>query len=257
MSKPPRLLILWLLAVLSPAALIAGEERTLLEKPVRVMTSSSVMIFPEPWHDAPVLARGRALPEAQSERVRAILDRALKKYPMQVLQSHLDAVYVLDELRYYGVTTSGTNSRIRVYLNIGSEKAGYTEAHIEGVFHAEFSSILLRENPEFLDEAAWEALNPPGFKYLGNGVEAVKQKKAGQRLTETLHDQGFLIEYSQSTLENDLNGFAARLFTGDPRLWTIAEKHPKIRRKLELAIEFYQHLDATLDEAFFKGLIKS
>ncbi|GEP43981.1 hypothetical protein BGE01nite_32720 [Brevifollis gellanilyticus] len=168
----------------------------------------------------------------------------------------MKSVFVLGELRYCGVVTSGTNSRTSVYLRIGDEKAGYTDAHIEGVFHAEFSSILLRNHPEFLDKQTWQSLNPPGFKYLGNGVDAVKQGKAGQKMSNTLHAEGFLIEYSRSTQENDFNGFSARLFRGDASVWAIAENHSKIRRKLKLTIGFYQKLDATMDEAFFKGLVK-
>lgn len=95
-----------------------------------------------------------------------------------MLRAGLKAVYVLGGLRCCGVITSGTNSRTTVYLRIGSVKDGYTDAHIEGVFHAEFSSILLRNHAALLDKQAWQSLNPPCFKYLGNGVDAVKQGKA-------------------------------------------------------------------------------
>ncbi len=232
-----------------------ADERVFLEQPVRVVTSPDLAIFSESWRKAPVLASGEVLPDNHIKRAQMILGRALKKYPPQVLQADLKAVYVLAELRYSGVITSGTNSRTSVYLKIGDVKKGFTDAHIEGVFHAEFSSILMRNHTQHLDKDAWNAVNPPGFKYLGNGVDAVRQKTAGTVLREELHEKGFLVEYAQSTLENDLNGLAKMLFNGEAELWAIAAKFPKIQRKLNLTLAFYQKIDASFSEAFFRSLV--
>jgi hypothetical protein len=242
--------------LLLPLVSSAADERVILEAPARVVTSTSPAIFPESWQKAPVWASGEALPEEQFDRVRRILGRALAKYPPQVLREDLKAVYVLAELRYSGVITSGTNSRTSLYLKIGDERKGFTDAHIEGVFHAEFSSILLRKHARYFDQAAWQAVNPPGFAYLGNGVDAVKQKKAGLTLREAMHQAGFLVEYAQSTMENDLNGIAKMLFNGESALWEIAARFPKIRRKLDLTLAFYQKIDPAFIEAFFRKLVR-
>lgn len=225
-----------------------------MEVPVRVTTSAGAAMFPEAWRRPPILASGEVLPETEHARVRAILARALAKYPPAVLETHLKGIHVLAELRYSGVITSGTNSRTCVYLKIGDARRGYTEEHIEGVFHAEFSSILLRNCAGHLDKAAWEAVNPPGFRYLGHGVAAVKQNKAGLVLLEALHERGFLVEYAQSTLENDFNGFAKMLFNGEAALWEVAARHPPVRRKLDRVLAFYQALDADFTEAGFRKL---
>ncbi len=244
-----------LFALLFISSLVHADERVILEKPVRVVTSADPAIFPESWRKAPVLASGEVSPDDQIKRAQMLLERALKKYPPQVLHADLKAVYVLAELRYSGVITSGTNSRTSVYLKIGDVKKGFTDAHIEGVFHAEFSSILLRNHAHGLDKDAWNAVNPPGFKYLGNGVDAVKQKVAATVLRDELHEKGFLVEYAQSTLENDLNGFAKMLFNGEAELWEVAARFPKIRRKLDLTLAFYQKIDASFTEAFFRSLV--
>jgi hypothetical protein len=257
MTIPIRIPLLGLAAgLLLPLVSLVADERVILEAPVRVVTSMSPAIFPESWQKAPVLASGEDLPEAQFDRARKILGRALAKYPPQVLREDLKAVYVLAELRYSGVITSGTNSRTSLYLKIGDERKGFTDAHIEGVFHAEFSSILLRKHARHFDQAAWQAVNPPGFAYLGNGVDAVKQKKAGLTLREAMHQAGFLVEYAQSTMENDLNGIAKMLFNGESALWEIAARFPKIRRKLDLTLDFYQKIDPAFTEAFFRKLVR-
>lgn len=98
-------------------------------------------------------------------------------------------------------------------------------------------------------------MNPAGFKYLGNGVDAVRQKVAGTLLRHELHKKGFLVEYAQSKLENDLNGFAKMLFSGEAELWRVAEAFPRIRRKLDLTLAFYQKIDPAFNLAYFRSLV--
>lgn len=236
------------------ASELVATDRVIIAQPVPVKTSASEEIFPESWRKPPILASGGELPEEQFERVRKVLGPAIKKYPPQVLEKHLKGVYVLSELKYSGVVTSGTNSRTVVYEKIGDVKQGFTDAHVESVFHAEFSSILLRNRRRDFDEPAWNEINPPGFKYLGSGVDAVKQKKAGLTLDEELHKQGFLKQYSQSTLENDFNAFAATIFAGEGVIWRIAGKHPRIQQKLDLTLDFYKGLDPAFTPEYFRGL---
>lgn len=246
----------FLVAVFFSAVLHAAEPvLTLREKPVRVATSSSAGIFPESWRDGKVAASAEALSDVRREEALRMMDAALSKYPAEVLSEHLRTLYLLGELRYRGVITSGTNSRTAVYVKIGPVEKGFTARHNEGVFHAEFSSILIRNRPQFLDQEAWKAAIPPGFSYLGDGVDAVKQGKARTKADSMLNAQGFLSQYSQSTLENDFNGYAARLWTGDAALWQLAKEHSPIQRKLTLVLQFYQQLHDQLDEPFFRNLI--
>ena len=230
---------------------------TLRESPVRVLTGSGADIFPEAWRGGKVQASGEVLPEERREQVLRVMDAALAKYPAEVLREHLQALYLLGELRYRGVITSGTNSKTSVYVKIGPPEKGFTARHNESVFHAEFSSILIRNRPQFLDQTAWKSANPPAFTYLGDGVDAVKQGKARTTLDNTLNARSFLSQYGQSTLENDFNGFASRLWTGDAALWQLASQHPAIQRKLTLILRFYQQLHPKLDEAFFRALVPS
>lgn len=240
------------------ASLHADESAiTLREKPVRVVTSGSAAIFPASWRENKIAASGEVLPDDRREDALRVMDAAWVKYPLEVLREHLRTLYLLGELRYRGVVTSGTNSRTDVYVKIGPVENGFTARHNESVFHAEFSSILIRNRPQFLDQDAWKAANPPGFSYLGDGVEAVKQGKASTRGDDMLNAQGFVSQYSQSTLENDFNGYAARLWTGDAALWQLAKKHPPIHRKLALVLGFYQQIHPTLDAAFFRNISAS
>lgn len=232
-----------------------ADELEVLATPVRVVASSDPQIFPDSWRRAPISATGKALDSSEHDRVMAILEPAISKYPQKVLATHLIVVYLLSDLRYSGVSAAGTNSRDAVYMKIGDEKRGFTAAQIEGVFHTEFSSILLRNLKTQFDATAWEALNPPDFKYsVGDGVGAIKKGKASTRIDESLMSQGFRTQYSQSSLENDFNGFAAALFTGESALWRSAKTYPAIQGKLKLTIDFYSIIDPAFTEEYFRRL---
>lgn len=208
-------------------------------------------IFPAVWRAEPVNANARPLDVAEQPRSRDILEQALAKYPSIVVRRHLRKVYVVSRLEYFGIATGGTNSRTAVYV---ANNGKYRSRSIEEVFHAEFSSILLRNRAKDFDEAAWRAINPPDFAYRGNGVQAIKKGEAGQRLDSELNKAGFVIEYAESSLENDFNAIAGRLFMGDDAFWRVAEQYPKVMAKVDLAIAFYAKLDASFTKEKFLSL---
>lgn len=231
-----------------------AADHVLAEKPVPILTSADPTIFPESWRRAPVAASGAILPPQDFERATTILGRALRKYPRAVLRQNLKAVYVLSRLKYSGIAAGGTNSANVVYVQIGEKRMGYTDAQIEGVFHAEFSSILLRNFRRDFDAKGWGKINPPDFHYSGNGVEAVRHHQANGGDGEALYRRGFLHLYSESAIEEDFNAFAAVLFSGDPGRWQVATDHPKLHAKLGLALDFFARIDPTFTPAYFRRL---
>ena len=232
-------------------------EHELLSMPMRVVTSSGSDLFPESWRDAPIRATGQALDDSQFERVSIILKRGFSKYPEEFLKEHLKKVYVLSALRYSGVSAAGTNSRTAVYLKVGEVNDGFTDTFVEDTFHAELSSILLRNRAMVFDAEAWHKLNPDDFEYSNVlGVGAIKAGKASLQSNKNLHALGFRNQYAQSSLENDFNDYAGALFTGDKMLWELAETHAAIRGKLTLTIAFYHRLDPSWTEEMFRMFVR-
>lgn len=158
---------------------------------------------------------------------------------------------MVGRLEYSGVPTGGTNSRNAVHV---VSKAKYSSAQIEKNFHAEFSSILLRNFPSRLDQDAWQKINPPDFSYRGSGVQAIRNRQASLSLSDALHQEGFVNEYAKASLEEDFNSQAGRLFTGDAGLWSAIAKYPKVQAKADLAVAFYGKLDASFTKEFFLSL---
>ncbi len=237
-------LVLLTAALFAVGLPVAGGTEVILDQ-------ATPDIFPESWRGSPIHAEAELLPKDQREPLKALIQKALAAYPARVLKAHLEKVYVLGQIRYSGVVAGGTNSRTAVYV-VSNER--YSEARFVGNFHAEFSSILLRNHPEYLDVAAWEAQNPEGFAYLGSGVQAVKESQFSLHLKDELHEQGFLHQYAQASVQEDFNAIAARLWTGDRGLWRAVERFPRIKAKTDLAIAFYTQLHPRLTFDFFHAL---
>lgn len=242
-------IVLGLVAVLS--GVVPATAKGKADHSVIVVDRADDSIFPESWLKDPVSASAVALPEAERDGCRQLIEAELAKYPAAVLEKNLTRVHLLARLHYYGVATGGTRSARVVYV---VKNGRIPPALFVNNFHAEFSSILLRNHRKAFDEAAWQAANPSGFAYRGSGVAAVKDGLASTKLSEERHAEGFLNDYAKASLEEDFNSFAGRLFTGDPALWEAIGRFPKIADKAEVAMAFYASIDSAFSRGFFEGL---
>ncbi len=230
--------------------------KVIQESPVWIVTSSDPRIFPKRWRSAPFNAQAEMLQEHEVERSRNILNKAIEKYPYLVLKMNLGLICILHRLEFSEITASGTNSRRHVYIANRGLNRGFTDSWVEGTFHAEFSSILLRNFFRYFDKESWERVNQNSFKYGKSGVEAIKRNEGRKTFDASLHEEGFLYEYAKSTLENDFNSIAAQLFLGDVRYWQIVGQYPRIKEKTDLVIAFYHNIDPEFDESFFRSIAK-
>ena len=68
---------------------------------------------------------------------------------------------------------------------------------------------------------------------------------AGRWPTEWTLKQGFLYEYGMSSIENDVNSYAAFAFTHPAELRALAARWPDgVGRKRRVVLDFYRALDA-------------
>ncbi len=139
----------------------------------------------------------------------------------------------------YGKQYGASNNLTGLYITSTGEKNGFSDMFLSARFHSEFSSILMR-NYKF-SEVEWVKLNPGNFAYSGNGVEVLGQDNL-LGYTNELLDKGFLVAYSKSSLENDVNIIASWLFTQPQQLKNFCMVHEKIKLKTELAVKFYKSI---------------
>ncbi|MBL7731113.1 MAG: hypothetical protein JNM88_08045 [Chitinophagaceae bacterium] len=223
---------------------------------ISIQFSYSLSVFPPSWQAAPVNAGGVQIDNNEVRRSLEITIRALNKYPQNALRYDLRTIYFLKSMKFFGVGYGGTNSTNAVYLTNNGVAMGFTELYMEQTFHHEYSSILYRNHPGWFDDKAWQANNPPGFIYNDpeNGVGAIRNNASSQDLDSGFCKKGFLTEYSQSSLENDLNTFAQNLFSPSEGFWKLVDKYPLINRKVKVLVKFYNRLDPAFTEAYFRKL---
>lgn len=256
-----------LLLVLRPF-LAAGQDENLIDFPAGGQS------LPAAWRQAPISAKVLPLASQHREYASKLIQRALSKYPAQVIAAHLEGVSLVGGLEFYQVTYGGT------YLATGKRillvyKPHFEPRAFEQRFHHEFSSLLLRAHQREFEARRWTAANPPGFRYRSPGliessnghrpqatqVIAEEQKKTGGsgstllQLDPALMGDGFLTAYNRISAEQDVNETAAHLFT-NPRLWDLCAEHPRIDQKVDVLIDFYRRIDPLMDRVYFRNLTR-
>ena len=218
-------------------------------------------IFPDEWTAEPFFATAKPMDPSQQARARALVTRAIKQYPCSLINETLQRIYVVGELTFFkNIPFGGTASDKAVYLAVQPEGAGFTDRFITETFHREYSTLLLNLHLKHLDQSAWNAVNSNGFRYLGaNSWERAKGKDGGARAIENgatslspqaggeYLNEGFLSEYSKSSLENDFNEYAAALFMNEAEFLERVAKYPAVRKKRDLAVRFYSAIAPELN----------
>ncbi len=200
-------------------------------------------------------AEAHAIDKSEAERSARLVREALDLYPVGVLQKNLEVVYVLGTLEFYGESYWNANSVASIYLTNEGWENGYADEYIVELFHDSFASILFTNFPEALDEIAWTEANEKGFEYSESPDESYYDAYDNEYVAKYL-DQGFLNEYGTYDLESDLSTFVAEMFLGERKFWTAVENYPRVAKKKNLKVAFYNALDPQFTEEYFRSLVK-
>jgi hypothetical protein len=245
--------LFYFLTLFPPGAAGASFSDTTING-IKVQFDYSLTIFPRNWQGTPVNAKGEAIPPAEIPRSKVIIAEALNKYPSGVLRKDLANVYFVRSMRFFDTPYGGTNSTDAVYISNDGEKGGYTNYYLEQTFHHELSSIFFRNHTDQLDTTEWKKTNIATFNYNDpeNGVGSIRKNQTSQEIDTLLCQQGFLTEYSLSSMENDINTYAQNLFCPSAYFWRVADKYSRIGKKVRLLITFYHRIDPFFTEEYFR-----
>ncbi len=198
--------------------------------------------FPAKWLREPISGQGSQMPAEEIDRVLGAVEKFLAEYPKGVLEKNLTDIYLISGMKFYGKGFGAAYGKSALYVNSEGRSKGYTGQFLLSQMHSELSSIFLANYKNKFPEEAWKAVNEGGWEYKGTGVEMLGQEDIfGQ--TEELLDRGFLVKYSQSSLENDVNMFAFWAFTRPKQLQELVSEYEKINKKYHLMVQFYEKID--------------
>jgi|SRR5688572_11582287 len=211
-------------------------------------------MFPADWVDDESLMDATNLNKADYARTRSIIQRALDKYPANIISKNLKKIYVLNFLSFENVEYGGTYSTDAVYVVNSGIDMGYDDVFVEQTFHHEFSSILFYNYlwPYAIGETSWISCNSDELGYGAGGFEALKDDNADMEFDDYLNEHGFLHEYGRSDKENDFNSFAENLFMPSEDFWYLIEIYPRLKCKLDLMIQLYGKLHPDFTPEYFK-----
>jgi len=233
---------------------LKANETTSVERQVRRIEEAHAVrvrhaydreeFFPARWRRSPISAQGEQIPVEEIRRLLPLVETFLASYPESIIAENLQNIYLLGELSFHGKSYGATNRRDSLYIKSQGRGRGFSDSFLLSRMYSEFSSILLR-NYKFPKEA-WRSVNPDDFQYVGSG-RAVLGRGNLYSQNQRLLSSGFLVKYSQSSLENDFNMISAWLFTQPDRLKRLGKEHAKLGQKVDIAIAFYRSLGIQFD----------
>ncbi len=207
--------------------------------------------FLSAWEESPII---KPIWPRVLVRYADILQTALERYPVQVIKNHLSTINFAGRItKKNGFNYGALYDPLKrsIYLI----DSGF-QAHDDGIyaFHHEFSSLLLQRNS--FDTNLWTANNPKEFDYLYNTTkDPLKTYKSVSHLggTEVDFEKGFMDTYAQTSVENDINEYAAMIFTYPQKFKKIMNKYPRVRGKFLVLLESYHNIDPTFTEVYLLG----
>lgn len=223
---------------------------------INYKTSVAVEDLPEEY--AKLIKKGdyefTALSENKKTELLEQLVKIESKYPASFIDTTIFQFYVLDRIIRYGVECGGTTDYENgiIFLTYGQLNDSLNKFYFERAFHHELSHILI---PKFLEKIRpdfyGEWYNLTAVKYGNSGYKALKNGFSGQEFDAELGQYGILYEYAISSFDEDFASFAESLFMNNQDFWKFCEAYEPIRKKKDLAIEFYQFIYSGFSEEFF------
>ncbi len=170
------------------------------------------------------------------------LEIDLSKYSHGFLKKFCSGVFIVNSLKFDGQPYGGTNDSTNKWVYLILSTVG-DEGHLDAVgFHHEFSSILYKRNKSIFPESAWRSANPSDFNYVFemSSSRNIASRKTNTRGNSSTYSRGFICEYGELTLEDDINTFSQYLVGKPDKLAKISDEYSKIQRKTEILNQFFK-----------------
>jgi hypothetical protein len=195
---------------------------------------------------APVSAQGLQIEREAGIQMKRLIPGFLAMYPRALIVDNLHDIYVLKAMSLYGLKYGGSYSRGCIYVTNRGEVGGDHDLTLAAMMHSEFSSILFR-NYGFPTEE-WSKINEGGWRYVGSGKDLLGRRDLYDE-TEDLLRKGFVCVYGQASIEEDVNMYVFAAIHRKFSLISAAERHKRVKDKLEVLTRFYEAINERLHSA--------
>jgi hypothetical protein len=181
-----------------------------------------------------------------------LLQKALGKYPVEVIKKYLNAIYFANEIDVDGFKLGGTYDPFRRIIYM-VDNGGNNNTQSMHVFHHEFSSLLLNSHSFFVNP--WTDNNPQDFSYLYdiNKNRLQTYNKTSLLGTEADYEKGFMNTYGQTDFGNDFSEYSAMIFTDPRKFKKIMNRYPRVRGKFMVWLQYYKKIDPIFTEEYLLG----
>jgi hypothetical protein len=186
------------------------------------------------------------LPATDKGRAEALLSEALAVYPDGFLHRVVDRIILAGNIGFWsGQEVGGFYFDRGIAVNC----RGMEPAYITRDIHHELSSLVRRAATPA--DSAWTAANPPGFHYLSmDAYRAMMRDGTSDTTGPALYAEGFVRNYGKTTLDNDYNTYAERMFSDGPAFASLIKAYPRMRAKAQLVIASYVQVDPAMAAYF-------
>ncbi len=225
----------------------AGDEPT-----IRFAPSDQFSMDVSIDDEQPSVISGTPLAPDSHERIRALIQREIDRYPSGVLSGGgtiiLSTVIVFDKLMINGQRVAGTYMAGIVFLAAGDfPNAGpQSDSSIARTFHHELSSIFKMRYNQLFNETRFREALPKDFVYDNEKPEADPNVVlTGWNAVGSIEDvaNGFLAQYATTSLGQDFNSYAELLLWRPEILIHTFAPESAVGRKVRVVRDFYIGID--------------
>lgn len=189
------------------------------------------------------------LPDADIAAATRSLRLALNVYPASFLHTMLHRVVMAGNITVFGIRAGGLYHDDMVAIAYVDVRHGEGSRFAVDTLHHELSSIV-RQHVTFND-TEWEAANPQNFSYMDEaGYRRVLADPGSVDGDSALHQAGFVSLYGKTSLDNDWNTYAEKVFGHGAAFAREIAPYPRMRQKTRQLLDIYQGLDPTFANYF-------
>ena len=189
------------------------------------------------------------LPLDVSRPATQALASALAIYPPGFVDKLVHRIALAGQITFWDTQVGGFFVADTIALNAHDVASPGGEIFLADSFHHELSSIV--RNQVLFNVSDWTANNSAGFAYASlDDYKRILAQRPPVDGDDALHAQGFVSLYGTTSLDNDWNTYAERVF-GHPRdLADEIKRFPRMRDKARQLLSVYRRLDPRFN-AFF------